>query len=358
MTKQVSPTNEENKFITDQQKLEGSSTLDNSDVKDTEESSTLGKSDSESTFDIVKEAMKKDNEETDDSSEKDKSDDKDDSDNSKDEEEEEKSELEGESEDEDNLSEEELKLMKQKTRKRFEQLQTKYRTEKSERIKVEQERNQYKGFYDQYSTYLQKNNLSSNEANTLFDIGAMMKNDPQKALEAITPYYNQLLEITGNVLPQDLRQQVEQGYITERNAFELSRQKALNANYQNREYVQRQNQHVEGQRQQQELNNNIQSALANLERGWQKSDPDYKIKSTRIQERVKLMWYEASRNGQMPRSVDEAVKMAERAKREVEKELRQFQPRKPINPVDGGGSSLTKPEPKTTFDVIKQTVGG
>ena len=353
MNKKVSPTDEENNI--DQQIPEDSSSLDNQDVKDTEESSSLGESDSvESTLDVVKKAVELDAKEDDSSSEEDKSDDNEDkSDDKKD-----KSELEDNSDDEE-ISEDELKFMKQKTRKRFEQLQTKYREEKDKRVQVEQENEQYKGFYNQYSGYLEKNNISAEEANQLFDIGALMKNDPQKALETITPYYNQLLQMTGNVLPQDLQQQVQQGYITEQHARELSRQKAMNANHQNRVHQQQQlHQQQESQRIQ-ELNTNIQSALANLEKGWQSSDPDYKMKSTRIQERVKLMWLEANQKGQMPKSTDEAVQMAESAKRQVEKELKQFVPRKPITPVEGGGGSgMTKPQPNSTLDVIKNVVGG
>lgn len=347
---QVSPTDNE---IIDDKTLEDSSSLDNQDVKDTEGSSTLGESGSEeSTFDVIKKAVELDAKENDGSSEEEEKsgEDEEDSTDKKDDE----SELEDNSTEEEISDDELKKLMKPKTRKRFEQLQTKYRETKESLEKYEQKAQSF----DKFNTFLETNNISKDEANTLFDIGALMKKDPQRALEAMTPYYNQLLQLTGNVMPNELKQQVDQGYITEQAALDLSRQKALNEHYRNREVQQQQQRQQESQRQQQELNSNIQSGLANLERSWQQSDPDYKLKSTRIQERVKLMWYDASQKGQMPRSVDEALRMAETAKRDVERELRQFQPRKPINPVEGGGSSTTRPEPKTTFDVIKQTVGG
>ena len=352
MKNKVSPTDEENNI--DQQTPEDSSSLDNQDVKDTEGSSTSGESGSEeSTFDVVKKVIEAENKEADGSSEEDKSDENEDKPDDKSD----KSELEDDSDDEE-ISEDELKFMKNKTRKRFEQLQTKYREEKVKREQGEQELERHKGFTTQYNDYLEKNNISSEEANQLFDIGALMKNDPQKALEAITPFYNQLMQITGNILPQDLKQQVEQGYITEQHARDLSRQKAMNQNHQYRvQQQQQQNQQQESQRNQ-ELNTNIQSALANLEKGWQTSDPDYKLKSTRIQERVKLMWLDSSQKGQMPKTVDEAVRMAENAKKDVERELRQFMPRRPVNPVDGGGSSTTRPQPNSTLDVIKNVVGG
>jgi len=346
---QVSPTDNE---INDVKNTEDSSTLDQ-DVKDSGDSSSLGESGSEeSTFDVIKKAVELDAEENDDSSEEDKEPEKN--------EDESTDKKEDESELEDNSTEEEIsddelkKLMKPKTRKRFEQLQTKYRETKESLEKYEQKAQSF----DKFNTFLETNQISRDEANTLFDIGALMKKDPSRALEAITPYYNQLLQLTGNVMPNDLKQQVDQGYITEQAALDLSKQKAQNDHFRHMEIQREQQRQQESQRQQQELNSNIQSSLANLEKSWQTSDPDYKLKSTRIQERVKLMWYDASRKGQMPRSVDEAVRMAETAKKDVERELRQFQPRRPINPVEGGGSNTARPEPKTTLDVIRQTVGG
>ena len=348
---QVSPTDNE---IIDKQTPEDSSSLENQDVKDTEDSSSLGESDSnESTFDVIKKAVELDAEENDDSSEEEEKpeENEEDSADKKDEE----SELGDDStgDEEKPLTDKELRS-KEKTRSRFEQLQTKYRETRESLEKYEQKAQSF----DKFNTFLETNSISKDEANKLFDIGALMKKDPQQALAAMTPYYNQLLQLTGNVMPNELKQQVDQGYITEQAALDLSRQKAQNEHYRNREIQQEQKRQEDSQRQQQELNFNIQSGLASLEKNWQQSDPDYKLKSTRIQDLVKLMWYDASQKGQMPRSVDEAIRMAETAKRDVERELRQFQPRKPINPVEGGGSNTARPEPKTTLDVIRQTVGG
>ena len=340
-----SPSKEEETL--DQQENEESSTSENQDIeKESEDSSTSETSEAElSTLDLVKEAIKsesKDTDETNGSSEKDNEEDS-------------KSEDELESEDNpDEPTEDELNNWKPKTRKRFEQLQSKYRdvNERLEKSEVDA------GLYRQYSEFLDTNRITKDEANNLFNIGALMKSDPQQALQALTPYYNQLLEVTGNVLPNDLKQQVEQGYITEKNAVELSMHRAQSSHQQvmNQQNDQQQQQQVVAH--QQELSTNIQSALADLENNWQKSDPDYDVKSTRIQERVKLMWFESNQKGQMPRSVDEAIGMAERAKREIEKEFRQFRPKKPVTSVDGGGASQVRPQPKNTLDVIRQTVGG
>lgn len=338
----------------DKQIAEESSTSDNLDVQNTEDSSTSEESKLETTLDAVNAALKEDSgdDDTEGSSEDDKADDKD------------KPEGKSESDDksDDDITDEELALMKGKTRKRFEQLQSRFREKTKEFTEL---KNKYESsevdanHYRNFTKFLDNNNINQEEANMLFDIGALMKNDPNKALQALTPYYNQLLEATGNVLPADLKQQVEQGYITEENAVEFSRQRAANQQYKVREQNQVQQQQRQQTQRQQELNVSIQGALAGLEKNWQSSDPDYKMKSARIQERVKLMWFEASKAGTMPKSVDEAVKMAEKVKREVEQEIKQFVPaRKTVNaPIDGGNVSSAKPTPRSTLDVINQTVG-
>jgi len=347
----TSPLDEE---VKDKINDEDSSTSINEDTdKGTEDSSTSEDSESDiSTLDLVKDAIKEKEEGKEDTDEAEGS-------SGEDEKSEDEDKSKDESETEDNESDEptedELKHWKPKTRKRFEQLQAKYR-DVSERLgKAEVDA----GFKQQFDTFLETSNLSQEEANNLFDIGALMKSDPAKALEAITPYYNQLLEITGNVLPRDLQEQVKNGYMTEDNAIELSRQRATNAHYQNRDEQDRVNRQQQVVQDQNRLFTDIQSALTNLENSWQTSDPDYKLKSSRIQDRVKVMWFEANRDNKMPRSVDEAVRMVENVKRDVDKEVRQFTPRKQVNSIDSDANpGNTKPEPKTTLDVIRQTVGG
>lgn len=328
-----------------------------------EDSSTSGESDSKeiSTLDLVKQAIEETSEEKDETEGSSKKDD------SKDE-----ASKDDESKDEaDEMTEEELSAMKHKTRKRFEQLQGKYKEEKDQRVALETKFTEISqklektevdaGQFRQFTNFLQTNNLNQEEANTAFDIAAWMKNDPIKALHALTPLYNQLLEVTGNVLPPDLQQQVEQGYITEDNALELSRQRAMNktlAVQKHQTETVLQNTHHQHQvEQQQELSANIKSALAGLETSWKTSDPDYNLKSSRLHDSVKVMWYEASQRKAMPRSVEEAVEMVKKVKAKVDAEVRQFIPKKAVTPVNGGSPAQVISKPNSTLDVIKNALG-
>lgn len=339
----VSPTDE------DQQNLEESSAseLDNENVEDT---STSEQSEDElSTFDLVKQAIDPDGEDEDENdergSEEDESDDPE-GDKSKDE------DQEGEEDESDEPSEEELKRWKPKTRKRFEDLQAKYR-DASERLeKAESEA----GYYRQFVDFLDTNRISQEEANQLFNIGALMKNDPARALELITPYYNELLHVTGNVLPPDLQQQVKQGYLTQAHALEISRSRAMGQTNQAIEQERNQYESQRSVRQQQEAVGTMQNALAAWEQKWSSSDPDYNIKKDRVLDRVELMLARASRDRKLPQTVEDAVKLVEKAKADVEAELRQFRPKKKVTTVDGGSSTNSLPEPKDTKDVIRRAL--
>lgn len=337
---------------TKDQQTEGSSASEpNLDTANqAEESSTSNPSEKEpSTFDVVMNALKpegKSDDEEDANSEKDDSADTK-GDKSKDAKPKEKDDESGDP------TEDELKLWKPKTRKRFENLQAKYR-DVSERLELaEVDAGHYRKFVD----FLDRNGLDQDEANRLFSIGALMKNDPVRALEAITPYYNQLLEVTGQILPPDLVQQVKQGYMTKAAALEVSRARAQGRLQPALAQDQRERQQRQEIRQQGQNAIQMQSAIASWEQKWSKSDPDYASLKDRVLDRLELMLARAAREQKLPKTVEQAVALAEKARKDVETEFRQTRPRKPVSTVEGGGSSSShQPAPKDTKDVIRRTL--
>lgn len=355
----VSPTNADGDLETQtqDQPLEDSSTSDLSDTENAEDSSISEASEEEpSTFDVVMNAIDGEEEGDDESSS-----DEDDSDESDDKPGDGESEGSDDSSDDEfeDFSPEERAKLKKSTAERFDKLKTLYHESKEEvktlTTQLEQanvDANHYKGFVN----YLEQNRISDEEANQLFHIGALMKNDPLKALELITPYYNDLLQVTGNVLPQDLQQQVQQGYITKQHALELSRLRATGQT--NQAIAQEQQQH----QQQQEVNRqsenvaSMQTALADWEKQWSSSDPDYSTKKDRVLDRVELTLARAAKAGKLPQTVDEAIELANKAKADVEAELKKSNRKKAVNTVPGGSSNTSVPEPKDTRDVIRRAL--
>lgn len=343
----VSPT--ETEELKDQPKTEESSTSDTD--QDTEDSSNPSPSEDLSTFDVVMNAIKPEDKEDGGSSEEDKSEKSEDDKKSKD--------NKDKADDFEDFSPEERAKMKKATTERFDKLKGLYRESKEKvtqlTAQVEQA-NVEAGYYRNFVNYLDENRLSQDDANNLFYIGALMRNDPVKALEVLTPYYNQLLQMTGSVLPPDLQQQVSQGYITKEAALELSRHRASG---QTNQVIQRERETYQQQQDAQRQQKNIasmQTAVAEWEKQWSSSDPDYAKKKDRVLDRVELLLVRAHKNGTTPKTVEEAIKLANQAKSEIEADFKQLKPRKEVRTVDGGSSASNLPDPKNTADVIRRTL--
>jgi hypothetical protein len=333
----------------DRQNQEDSSTSDGQHTETAEDSSNSEKSEDEpSTFDVVMSAIDPESEDDDDTEGKS---DEDDSEASEDQSEKDESKDE-EDNSEDEPSEEELKGWKPKTRERFQKLQEKHRTVCEKLEVAEQDASHYRQFVE----FLDSNRITQDEANNLFNIGALMKNDPVKALEAITPYYQDLLKITGNILPEDLQQKVSEGYITKEHALELSRLRA--AGQTNTVIQQDRTEHERRKEadQQKEQVSAMQNAIAVWEQKWSSSDPDYNSKKDRVLDRIELKLARASKNNSLPKTVQDAIDLANEAKAEVEKDMSLSVRKKEIDPVRGSGSNSSTPEPKNTTDVILRTL--
>ena len=334
----------------DQLKTGASSTSDTD--QDIADSSDPNPAEELSTFDVVMNAIKPEGDEDGGSSEEDKS---------KKTEADKKAKDNKDKTDDDfeDFSPEERKQLKKQTAERFDKLKGLYHDSKEKVTQLTAQVEQATveaGYYRKFVGFLDENRLSQDDANNLFYIGALMRNDPAKALEVLTPYYETLLQMTGNVLPPDLQQQVKQGYITRDAALELSRHRASG---QTNQVIQREKESHQQQQEstrQQKTVASMQTAVADWEKQWSSSDPDYAKKKDRVLDRVELLLVRAQKNGSLPKTVEEAVKLANQAKSEIEADLKQFKPRKEVRSVEGGSSASNLPDPKNTADVIRRTL--
>jgi hypothetical protein len=257
---------------------------------------------------------------------------------------------EGAAEDEEELSEDDLSRLNRKTRKSVRRL-LKDRAEL--RAELDDLRPAAERFHEM-RRFTDEAGLVSQEITAGFEIMRLMKHEPEKALEALAPYVQQLMQITGRLLPKDLQEQVRTGQISPEAANELSRNRARVAFTEQRETQRHETQVKQEQTAaQRQAITTMANAVTALEQTWRTSDPDYAVKSARVQEKVQL----AIHNGQVPQTPDDAVALVKKCKAEVDTELKRFQPkRQQMTPVTGGSSPSAAPKPSSTLDAIRRVV--
>lgn len=247
------------------------------------------------------------------------------------------------------LTKDEFKSLSPKTQKRIKKLSAEKRELSTQVEQYKPAAEQMQGLF----RYIEDAGLVTEEVNTGFEIMRLMKNDPFEAYKKLKPYMDQLQQIVGDVLPDDLKAEVDDGRIAEERARELAQSRsreqlraaesvraAAAAEARQRQETQR----TSAQR--------VATAVSEWESKWSASDPDYRLKAPRVMEKMKLAVLE--RNG-APLSPDEALALAEKSRRAVEEELKAFQPRRRrIDPETGGAATRSTPEPRSLLEAMKQ----
>lgn len=216
------------------------------------------------------------------------------------------------------------------------------------------EKNEFKHGADQFNKitdYLSHNNINADEASTGLQIMALMKNDPAKALEALTPFVNTLRELTGEVLPDDIRNKVDDGFMDEDAGRELSKARA-EADNQKRinDRVAAQQTNVQGQQHKDHLARTVTAWEDNA----RQSDPDYDLKQDEIDDRVRVL---VSERGS-PNTEEDAISMANEAYESVNQRFKaRMGTKRAIRTASGGKLGGTPvAEPKSLLEAVQNAV--
>lgn len=220
--------------------------------------------------------------------------------------------------------------------------------------KVVSQKNEFKKDSEQYqkiTSYLSTNNINAEEASTGLQIMAMMKNDPIKALEALTPYMESLRQVTGDVMPDDIRNRVDDGYMDEDAGKELARARA-EANQ-----LRQANDRVVEQQSQQQSQQHL-THLAQTVTAWEtktrQSDPDFELKQDEIDDRVRVLVAERGR----PQTDEAAIALANEAYQQVNDRFKsRVASRRPMRTASGGklGGTPT-PEPNSLLEAVQSAM--
>lgn len=206
--------------------------------------------------------------------------------------------------------------------------------------------------YDKITDFLNTNNLSAEEAAQGFQIMAMMKSDPKAALDALSPFVQQLGLQAGITMPDDIQSKVNDGYLDEDAARELSELRATAA----REREMRQQ--VEGRQQQEQAKahlHNLAATVTDWEERTRASDPDYDLKQDEIDDRVRVLVTERGR----PTTPEQAIAMAKEAYESVNERYKaRFGNKRQIRTASGGKLGGTpQAEPTSLMEAVQNALG-
>lgn len=204
--------------------------------------------------------------------------------------------------------------------------------------------------FDRINQFMSRFEIQPDETANAFKIMALAKTDPARALEELKAIAHVLAVQAGEVLPEDLSEKVENGYLDRDAALELSRTRSK------AQLEAARRQQLE-QRFEFEQESRQVSSMADAVTAWEdqirRSDVDYDLKADMIDDRVRALVAERGR----PRNSDEALSLAQEAYDTVSKRLQSVRPNKtPVRSVVGGKvGGAPQAEPKSVLDVIRQS---
>jgi hypothetical protein len=244
------------------------------------------------------------------------------------------------------ITEEELNRYGPKTQRRIKQLLAERSAANEEVAKLKPKAENF----DKIDAFVRQNNLSNEDLAVIFELGALIKNDPVKAFERLKPINDRLAEIVGEVLPPDIQERVRLGYISQDDAKELvrarKRAELADANAQRREQINDQ------ERQQQAFLERVsmcRSTANEWEAARKGTDPAWNDKAARIGELIELECY---RKG-YPETKEGVTRMLDGLLEKVNAEFSRFKPKpREVRPVIGAAPTRATAEPKSFQEAV------
>lgn len=193
------------------------------------------------------------------------------------------------------------------------------------------------------SRYLAESGVSPEEFVQLQDAGALIKRDPMAARKILADKLAEIDRAIGLTLPDDLKNEVEAGYISEERARELSQARARAARAEE----------TVTQTRQATAQQVLLGAVTEWESQIRGVDADFARKLPEIQSKVRLKVLEREAAGQPVTSASEAVKIAQDAYREVNEMLAAFAPPRVATrptPSSAASAPAANPQPRTIYE--------
>lgn len=215
------------------------------------------------------------------------------------------------------------------------------------------ERNTFKQDATRYrnvQTFLDEQGLGAEETAELLEIGGLMKRNPAEAWARMKPQIQQLLISAGEFLPDDLRQRVQAGELTQDAAIEVSRSRAkVQSIEHSRSFEQ---QRIERQQEAEKIEA-VKSAANSWAADRALKDPNFDAKMPALQREI--AWRQ-SQEGR-PNTPDGVRKQLKECYDAVNATFQPPAPvvqKAPVTPVRGGRvAGDVRPEPKSVLDIVR-----
>ena len=223
---------------------------------------------------------------------------------------------------------------------------------------VLQERDSFKKDAEQFrglTRYMDEQGLSHDEVADAIELSALLKNDPEGALEVIKNITQALDRTVGNELPDDLKAKVESGEMTEDAALEVSRARAKTTRATQRaESATKTVQRTQEDAALTERKNAIIKGVGAWEAQAAKLDPDFAQIKPLIGVFVRNILFARGKGYDSPEDAVNVVKQAYGMAQDQVKRLTQSQQPRRGHHTAGGGGHGTQPasEPKSLKDAM------
>lgn len=227
--------------------------------------------------------------------------------------------------------------------------------------RIEQLLAERKGLREQASqaepivNFMREHDIAMQDVDVILGLSAQLrKGDFAGFLRSVTPYVSLARQYVGEVLPQDLQEQVNKGLVAEPVARELAQRRA-------QEHVGQQEAQRQQARSEQEVRalrgQAIRSAVTNWETQIKASDPDYGAKQDVVQRYAKALMHEQG----APETPEQAIEYVKQAYEQANKDVARFRPApKPTAQTPSSvhqAAKTPKPEPENFLDVVRMNLG-
>jgi len=224
----------------------------------------------------------------------------------------------------------------------------------AEKNELKELSNKYKTDSEQFNKitdFIKLNNLSAKDAVEAFKMMAALRNNPEEGYKMLQGHLERIGNVTGRNLPKDIQEKVDDGFLDEDAAKELSQARASL-------YRERQ---LREQSQQKFTNASAsanESQMADAVKSWGEktlaNDPDFSLKQEEFNDRISAIVAERG----TPKSPEEVVQIADDAYVTINERFKSRQPTKqPLKSTTKGKlGGVPVAEPTSMRDIVSQAL--